>query len=196
MKYLAFLACGWVLGCASIAHQPPKKEYAAAWPNKEWTIILSDALDKYGQELLKAEPRDAKYFCKNFDSVDRKQFYISLISALAKFESNFKPETAYKESFKDSTGQYVVSRGLLQISQESARGYGCEVNQPSDLHNSQINLQCGVRILARWVVRDSVLRSQSAPWKGAARYWSPFRKSYRVEAIADIVQKNDPQCNQ
>lgn len=198
MRALA-LVVGILVGCTQAPIPAPVNEtvaYKADWNNPEWSAIVAKALDEVGSELLKAEPKDAAAFCKNFKSVDRKQFYIMLISGLARFESSFKPETTYIEDKKDAQGKAVTSRGLLQLSLESGNSYGCSLKKDQDLHDVETNLRCGVRILARWIPKDGVLRggdSQSG-WRGAARYWSPFRKDSRVSALK-LLTASLPGCD-
>ena len=121
------------------------------------------------------------------------------MSTIAKFESNFKPETFHQEKFKDRFGNYIISRGLLQLSVESGRGYGCIIPQELDLHEPQVNLECGVKILNRWVGRDEVisdritLENGKRRWLGGARYWAVLRLADRLEKIKNL-NKNQTYC--
>lgn len=169
-------------------YHPPPVEYKAAWSNPEFTKFTAKALNELGSDLLKATPKDLAEYCP--PEGDRKQCYIGIISGLAKFESNFKPTTNYTESFKDAKGKFVISRGLLQISQESANGYGCGISKPEMLLDAETNLRCGVRIMNRWIVRDGVIAGgKTGAWKGNARYWSPFRKADRISSIKAMTKK-------
>lgn len=166
--------------------------YAADWSNPAYTKALVNALDVHGKALLSANPADMDTYCPNYAKrswTERKRAWVMMISALARFESGFKPEVTYTEAFADSSGKKVISRGLLQISQESANGYGCGIKDAKQLHDVQTNLSCGVRILNKWVVQDGVVSSKGAPWKGAPRYWSPFRKVDRTNAIRAKVKQ-------
>lgn len=155
----------------------------AAWDvrpeGRQWTTIAHNAIDTLAPELVTIVPTDIDAFCpgyRNASPANRRAFYVSLLSELAKFESNFDPSVRFTESITDAAGRRVVSRGLLQISQESANGYGCAIADPEQLHDPATNLQCSVRILARWVGRDQVIAGYSSgAWRGASRYWSPFR---------------------
>ena len=104
---------------------------------------------------------------------------MGLLSIVARPESNFKPETTFTESFADSKGKKVVSRGLLQISIESAnqKKYGCGIQKAEDLHDPAVNLTCGVKILDAWVQTDGVIASYGQhPPRGGGRYWSTLRE--------------------
>lgn len=170
-------------------------EYKADWSSKEWTKILSSAIDQYGGDMLKVTPSDAStYGLKG----DRKQFYIMLISSMARYESSFAPTTTYRECNKTKcvysggcqySAQYgycmksgssvdggiIISRGLLQMSYSSAKNYGCSfLTKPEDLHDVTNNLKCSVIILNKWVTQDKVIGTDK---KGGARYWSVLRES-------------------
>lgn len=148
--------------------------------SKAWTTFLNTELDRLGTEMLDVIPADSATFCPNYKNLSydqRKQFWIFLMSAMVRYESNFNTNTTYTESFADSSGNRVVSRGLLQISIESGNAYGCGFKASSDLHDPQKNLSCGVRILDRWVGRDGRIAGNVGGWKGGARYWSVLRTS-------------------
>nr|WP_295900155.1 transglycosylase SLT domain-containing protein [uncultured Bdellovibrio sp.] len=162
----------------------PLREVIPLWESKtskgkEWTAHVDRELDKLGQNLLDVIPADATLFCpkyKNLSYAQRKQYWTFLISSMVRFESNFNTNSSYTESFTDSNGKRVVSRGLLQISIESGNAYGCGFKTAQDLHDPLKNLSCGVRILDRWVGRDGRIAGKvSDAWRGGARYWSVLR---------------------
>lgn len=170
--------------------QPPSggtdtSDATPLWESKisgshEWTNHLYSELDRLGQDLLDVIPADANTFCPNYRNLsynERKKYWIFMISAMARFESNFNTNTTYKEDFEDSAGRAVISRGLLQISIESGRGYDCELANAEDLHDPFKNLSCGTRILDRWVGRDARIAGKvSSKWRGGARYWAVLRE--------------------
>jgi len=172
--------------------------YVAAWDSKlqgkEWTQIVLTGLDDLARDLLLSEaPEDKDKWCPKFNELkydQRKQFYLTLISNMAKFESSFKPKQTYTESFADSTGKNVVSRGLTQISFESSKAYGCDVKKPEDLHDPKVNLLCTVRIVKKWVLGDDhfgskglfSIKKQKWNWLGIARYWSVGRDTSDSQA--------------
>jgi hypothetical protein len=145
----------------------------------KWTDFVINKLDLRGTMLTSVVTQDMNTFCPKFSKFsnrDRKYFWAYLMSAMVRFESNFKPSVTYQENFKDSDGDFVVSRGLLQLSYESAKGYQCEIRTPQDLHDPYVNLECGMRILDRWIGRDSKIAGQeNGGWRGGARYWSVLR---------------------
>lgn len=156
----------------------------AAWSktNKDgtWTTAAESAVKS--SNLPKIIPNDVATFCPNYSFLPeeaRVQFWVGLLSAVARPESNFRPETTFKEDFKDSKGQFVISRGLLQISIESAnqKKYSCGIKKAEDLHNPETNLRCGVLILEAWVKTDNVIATYgNGPSRGGGRYWSTLRE--------------------
>jgi hypothetical protein len=162
----------------------PVTEVTPLWESqvpegKNWTTHVSSEIDRLGQNLVDVVPADADLFCPKFSRLSdaqRKQYWIHMISSMVRFESNFKTGTSYKEGFSDSKGKPVISRGLLQISIESANSYGCGFRTADELHDPLKNLSCGVRILDRWVGRDGRIAGKvSGNWRGGARYWSVLR---------------------
>lgn len=166
--------------------EAPKK-YQADWDHvhPEWTPILVEALKEHGESLLSGY--------REGECGDRIAFYVMFLSSLARYESNFKPETTYTENFYDNQGELIISRGPLQLSKESANGYGCKITDEKQLHDVKTNLSCGVRILNKWVDNDGVIHGKSASgkWLGGSRYWSPLRSA---EKTATIMKKARSTC--
>lgn len=164
-----------------------------------WSEYTHRAIEDFGDGLMASEPEDINNFCPNYLNLNdegRLMFWIHLISSMVKYESGFKPETFYQEAFKDRNGNYIISRGLLQLSIESARGYKCDLDDAQDLHDAQKNLECGVRIINRWVERDGVVASKRSDgkWIGGARYWSVLRKrssSKSYDRIRNLTMNNE-----
>lgn len=181
---------------APIVAEPVKApiELQADWGQKpEWSAFTLAAIAEHGAALLNKNPGDWAAWCGRdwvkLSSDEKAAFYLGLISALARFESSFKPDVTYTENFKDSQGAFIISRGLLQISKESANGYACGITDAKMLHDPRTNLSCGVRILSRWVERDGVIQGGGAgAWTGAARYWSPFRDSAKRAKMAAFTK--------
>jgi len=176
-------ACGVMLlflaGAAGAGHA---QDYAA-WKNVNrdgsWTLAAENAVK--ATTLATLAPKDITAFCPAYDSLNadkRAHFWAGLLSAMAKHESGFKPETKYVEpDIVDANNQNVVSRGLLQISMESAnqKAYGCGIQRAHDLHKVDVNLNCAARIMRHWVEKDGLIAAASKPAVGAARYWSVLR---------------------
>jgi len=159
--------------------------------------MVETALKTYGKAILVSQPKDATSWCKNLNntSLDNKiKFYVTLVHALAYHESSYKPEATYKENFKDQKGNYIISTGLLQLSQESANAsiYRCGITNAAMLKDPQININCGVKIMNKWIVGDGVIQGGgTGAWRGMSRYWSPFRKSDRINTMKSKVKLLD-----
>ena len=168
-------------------------------PRDTWTVMALAAVDQLGTQLWSPDfvPNDIANYCPAYAQkgvAERKLFWVGLMSSLARFESNYDPAVTFRESFNDAQGRPVISRGLLQISMESANGYGCAISQAAQLHDPQTNLSCGVRILNRQVRRHGVIATRrDGRWLGAASYWSPFRRDDRRSDLARWVAQQ-PYC--
>ncbi len=168
-----------------IDRQSPGSANYAAWSRIDgdgvWTYLAEASVQN--TSLADLLPDDIDQFCPAYAVLrqpSRIRFWVALLSAMVKHESNFDPGTTYTESsIRDSSGQPVVSRGLLQLSYESARQarYGCEVESEQDLHDPAVNLACGARILATWVDNDGLVASSDQGRLGGARYWSTLWSS-------------------
>jgi soluble lytic murein transglycosylase-like protein len=150
------------------------------------------AIENVGSGLLTKTPQDVQGYCPSYDDLNqaqRRTFWVYLLSRLARFESNHDLSVSYTESFNDAQGNRVISRGLLQVSKESANGYGCGIGDATELHDPETNIRCGVRILNRWVAeRDRVIAARTnSQWRGAVRYWRPFRSDSRRAQIASAT---------
>lgn len=159
----------------------------------EWTTILYERIGA-ATALLRASPQDAARYCPGFAALDhsgRQAFYTGLVSIMAKYESGFDPEVRFQERFADSSGGLVVSRGLLQLSIESADAYtGCDPGSAEALHDPGVNLACAAAILNKLVSRDQAIGVvQRGDWKGGAAYWSVLRSNHpRNDEIVRFTQ--------
>lgn len=133
-----------------------------------WTGSALAALDAHGAVLVQTVPADIDTYCPGYRKAgpeDRKAFWITFLSALAKHESTWRP---------DVSGGGGAWHGLLQISPATARGYGCQAKSAEALKEGGANLSCGIRIMAVTVPRDGVI---SAGMGGVAADWGPFRQA-------------------
>lgn len=162
---------------------------------KSWTDHVDRELEVLGEDLLDVIPADASLFCpkyKKLSYAQRKHYWAFLISSMVRFESNFDPKLSFKESFNDSQGKPVISRGLLQISIESGNAYGCGFKTTQDLHDPKKNLSCGIRILNRWLGRDGRIAGKvGGAWKGGARYWSVLRAGDKTSYKSIVAWSKD-----
>lgn len=158
---------------------PPPPKPAARWgfhPEAAyWSRASRAALQDHAAPLVAFVPRDIDAWCPAYpeaDDRDRRSFWVGLISALAKYESTWKPEAVGGRG-----GKWF---GLVQIAPATARGYGCRSTSREHLKDGGDNLSCGLRIMAVTVPRDGVIEGRDHKWRGVAADWTPMRKPHMV----------------
>lgn len=168
------------------AYQAPK-EYRAAWRETEYTEFFLKAVEELGGDLLNVEPEDLSEFTdKDFEKLDKKQFYLSMISNLSRFESSHNPLAYYQEE------NLQYSRGLLQLGKISVNSYGCNIRFERELHDPETNIRCAVRIMNKWIASDKrIVGGVQGKWLGVARYWSPFRNKEILAKIQEEVRRDN-----
>lgn len=159
--------------------------FVADWDDRaegaQWTAFTRAALATEGRALRMIEPTDVAAYCPAYTTLsgeEREAFWLGLLSSMARFESDFRPTTSFQENFNDRTGKSVISRGLLQLSQESANSslYRCGIEDSEELHDPRTNLNCAVKIMTALVSRDRTIGAQvDGRWRGGSAYWSVLR---------------------
>jgi hypothetical protein len=174
-----------------------RAEIGGAMWEPQWDAIVEQALPA---EMLSTKvPRDVRRFCPKFyemSEVDKRAFWAYFFQALAGAEAGLKPTSRVRHTepevaVTDSvTGRAVRSEGLLQLTYEDEKRYGCDfdwsadkqlkANDPSKtILQPKNNLECGVKILDKQIIeKHKALLSGSG-------YWSTLRPgggSYRVFA--------------
>jgi len=168
---------------APVTPKAPPQMMALAWGpwHSDWDKWLTDAVNASAIKPDLVKP------CKNLSSKD---CLIQALSIMAKYESGFKPAESYAEGFNDAKGDKVISRGLLQISIESANQsqYSCGIKTASELHDPKINIICAVKIAVYQINRDGTFFGGDK--LGLGRYWSVARKSsssyYKIQKYLDV----------
>lgn len=158
-----------------------------AWDDRPdgraWSQIARTAIDVEGAALVASAPSDMNAFCPSYATLDpqaKREFWVVLVSEIANVESTLDP-LAVKAP---SPGQPQARRGLMMISADAARRYGCANIGIAQLNDPQTNLGCGVKILAATSGVDQIVLGYTPQgWKGAARYWLDLRKP---EMLADL----------
>jgi hypothetical protein len=152
---------------------------------QDWTDATMTAVMGHGRPLLSTIPDDIEAFCPGYadgTDADRAAFWAGLLSALAKFESTWNPEAA------GGGGRWI---GLLQIDPRTAQGYGCSADSVGELKDGEMNLACGVRIIAATVPRDNAIATRDSRWRGIAADWAPLQKEDARDYIADWTRSQD-----
>nr|WP_299506848.1 transglycosylase SLT domain-containing protein [uncultured Rhizobium sp.] len=133
--------------------------------------------------LTAIEPPDIDVFCPGYTAASkegRASFWQELLTAIARPESNYKTKTVLWETGKQA--QY--SLGLLQLSYNDRNSYdeanppGCQFVTEAEVTNPDVNLECGVKIIAKLVKNGKPIGgNKSNPNSGGAAYWSTLRMS-------------------
>ena len=174
-----------------------KAELGGATWNPEWDQIVEKAIPP---EMLSSQvPRDVRHFCPRFydmSDIDKRAFWAYFFQALAGAEAGLNPTTRAHHtepevSIPDSvTGQSGRTEGLLQLTYEDEKRYGCDFDwqadrklRPTDpartILQPKNNLECGIKILENQII------VKHKPLLARSGYWStlqPGRPSYRVFA--------------
>ena len=172
-------------GCKLAADGPARTPGflpAAQWDHlpegSAWTIATMRALETEGVTLIGNVPSDIGSFCPGYAQAapaDRKAFWVGFLSYATRIESRWNPLA------RGGGGQY---KGLMQISDATARANGCETGRA--LLDGSRNLSCAVRILAHHVGQDgAIVGGGERGWLGAARDWMPFRKKSTRSDLAE-----------
>lgn len=146
-----------------------------------WNRAALSALKTHGRPLVDLVPGDIATWCPHYpqaSDADRRAFWVGFMSALAKFESTYKPRAV------GGGGKWY---GLLQILPATARGYKCNVGTGEALKNGAANLSCAVRIMSVTVPRDGVIYGRGG--RGVAADWGPMRSASKRADMAGWLRR-------
>lgn len=120
-------------------------------------------------KLAATVPADIETWCPGYADAglaNRRAFWSGLLSAVAKYESAWKPKAS------GGGGQWI---GLMQISPTTAQQHDCSATSSKALKDGAANLQCAVQIMAAQVGRDGVVAGNGR--QGIGRDWAPLHAS-------------------
>lgn len=166
-----------------------------AW-DPGWDTLIERGLPP---EMLSSKvPQDVRRFCPRFfemSNTDKRAYWAYFFQALAGAEAGLNAKTNVLHSDTQTerdqvTGQTIRSEGLMQLTYEDAKRYGCDFDWKADrqlplkdprktILNPANNLACGIKIL------DAQIIGQRRPLFSRVSYWSTLRPgtlSYRVFA--------------
>lgn len=166
-----------------------------AW-NPGWDTYIERSLP--AALLTRKVPRDVRRFCPCFfkmSATDKRAYWAYFFQALAGAEAglNAKSNVLHLDAEMGTdrvTGERIHSEGLLQLTYEDAKRYGCDFHWTADRHlpphdprktilKPENNLACGIKILNKQII------AQHKPLYAASSYWATLRPgsvSYRVFA--------------
>lgn len=168
---------------ARIAHIP-RTRWQHMGGHQLWTRAALSALKEHGKPLVDMVPADIANWCPKYPSAsdaERRAFWVGFMSALAKYESTYKPW---------AVGGGGLWYGLLQILPATARGYKCNVGTGDALKNGAANLSCAVRIMAHTVPRDGVIHGyKKRKGQGVTADWGPMHSASKRRDMAGWLKR-------
>lgn len=165
--------------------QLPRTRWQHMEGNALWTRAALSALKNHGKPLVDLVPRDIAQWCPAYptnDDAQRRAFWVGYMSALAKFESTYRPWAV------GGGGRWY---GLLQILPATARGYKCVAGTGEALKSGAANLSCGVRIMTHTVRRDGVIHGRDNRWRGVSADWGPMRSEAKRRDMANWLKRQN-----
>lgn len=203
-----------------VAPAPPELELkpAPSTPIAEQKAVLGDDdtwRPEWDATIEKALPDDllssrmshkVAQFCPRFGSMseaDRRAFWAYLFQALAGAEAGLNAtadvqHTEPQVAVVDGVSHRMVrAQGLLQLTYEDSRRYGCDFNWKADKHlpphdprktilQPENNLLCGVSIL------ENQLIDQKKPLMSVSSYWSTLRPGWPGNRVFVQQMRNVP----
>ncbi len=164
----------------------PRTRWQHMQGHQIWTRSALSALKSHGQPLVDLVPADIDTWCPayaNASDRDRRAFWVGFMSALAKYESTYKPWAV------GGGGKWY---GLLQILPGTARGYKCNVGTGEALKNGAANLSCAVRIMAHTVPRDGVIHGyKGGRGRGVTADWGPMHSQVKRRDMAGWLRRQN-----
>ncbi|MEM6373775.1 MAG: lytic transglycosylase [Pseudomonadota bacterium] len=158
---------------------------ATRWTHQQghvlWNLAALSALRTHASALVEMVPADVTDWCPHYpeaSNAQRRAFWLGFMSALAKFESTYRPEAV------GGGGRW---HGLLQILPATARGYGCTARTGAALRKGGANLSCAARIMAVTVPRDGVIYAPGG--RGVAADWGPLRSRSKRADMAGWLKR-------
>lgn len=197
------LSCAALLFAQKTKPAPPtpidakKAELGGKTWDPAWDELIEQSIPA---DMLSSQvPRDVRKFCPRFyrmGDTDKRVFWAYFFQALAGAEAGFNPTTRVRHSDPEVavidrvSHRAVRSEGLLQLTYEDAKRYGCDFDWESDrqlkgndpaktILQPRNNLQCGIAILENQII------TQHRRLLSKKSYWStlqPGTISYRVFA--------------
>jgi len=170
----------------------------------EWDATIEKALP---DDLLSPKMgRKVAQFCPRFGSIseaDRRAFWAYLFQALSGAEAGLNAtadvqHTDPQVAVVDGVSHRMVrAQGLLQLTYEDSRRYGCDFNWKADKHlpphdprktilQPENNLLCGVSIL------ENQLIDQKKPLMSVSSYWSTLRPGWPGNRVFVQQMRNVP----
>lgn len=127
-------------------------------------------------EAVMQKPSGLKDLCPRYMLIPNSaqaMVWTSILDALSFSETKYVETLTYAEKFKNA-GTPVISTGLFQVSEASARNHGgaCKGATTDKLKNADFNVLCAFQIMANQINRTGVLYYEDSRYY----YWSTFSR--------------------
>lgn len=181
---------------------PSSGSFIPAWEKndssrKAWSNVVRNVIETKAPSLFKGSA-DIEQFCPMYDRLgtqDKLNFWVEFISAVALYESAWKPTSRMTETtmgIDPITKRQVASEGLLQLSYQDIQWAPyCEFDFKSDeryalndarrtILNPEKNLNCGIQILDRQVQKKGNIALSSGV------YWAVLKINGKYSKLTEI----------
>lgn len=150
-------------------------------------LYFTESDDKWARAIRK-RPEGLFDLCPSYATLkksDKVLVWASILDALSFSETQYSPALTYKEKFKDSTGAYVVSTGLFQLSRESSKAHGgaCKSVTNDKLKDGSFNLLCAFQIMSHQILNEKVLIYDNKK----VYYWSTLSRGRNPKGFARFM---------
>jgi hypothetical protein len=172
--------------------------------DKHWDIFIERSLPP--AMLTRRVPRDVRRYCPAFytmSEADKRAWWAYLFQAMAAAEAGLNATTNVRHTEPEVaipdhvTGRIVHQQGLLQLTYEDSKRYGCAFDWQADKNlpphdpnktilNPERNLACGIRILAHQII------DQHKPIFSATSYWSTLQPGTQSFVVFQKQMTNPP----
>jgi hypothetical protein len=172
--------------------------------DKNWDIFIERSLPP--AMLTRSVPRDVRRYCPAFytmSEADKRAWWAYLFQAMAAAEAGLNSTTNVRHTdpavaVRDHvTGRTVHQEGLLQLTYEDSKRYGCDFDWQADKNlpphdpnktilNPERNLACGIRILSHQII------DQHKPIFSPVSYWSTLQPGTQSFAVFQKQMTNPP----
>ena len=174
--------------------------------DKHWDIFIERSLPP--AMLTRRVPRDVRRYCPAFyqmNEADKRAWWAYLFQAMAAAEAGLNATTNVRHTdpavaVRDNiTHQTVHQQGLLQLTYEDSKRYGCDFDWQADKNlpphdpnrtilNPERNLACGIRILSHQII------DQHKPIFSSTSYWSTLQPGTASFAVFQKQMTNPPEA--
>jgi len=184
---------------------PATEPKPGTWPS-EWNVPITEA--QLSQTLTQT-PEDIAEVCPHYQELpttEKEDFWVIFFMGLAKVESDWNRRSRYVETTMGPdavTGLQIVSEGLLQLSYQDQKYYGCDFDwihdrplQEIDLKHPQKTIFDPIKnISCAMVIFKSQIRRKHKVF--TASYWSPLlekRSSAGYQRLMTYLRQNAKFC--